>query len=228
VTFGDLGFENAYDLTSATVCVENIDLNFQKNSGNNPPAYYTNGKAARIYKGNSMSIYAGGATITKVVFTFAQNCTPTFDAGNYDATTTTWEGEATTLTLSNEASSQVRIQTMVVYYSAASGAGANIEGNVLKGAAEDIQAAGKYVLAKPEGAEKAGFYKAETGTIKAGKAYLEVESSVKAFFFAGDDATGIANVEKAVEDGAIYNLAGQRVNKAQKGIYIINGKKVLK
>lgn len=26
----------------------------------------------------------------------------------------------------------------------------------------------------------------------------------------------------------IYNLAGQRVNKAQKGIYIINGKKVLK
>jgi hypothetical protein len=117
---------------------------------------------------------------------------------------------------------------MVVYYSAASAAGGNIEGNVLKGAAEDIQAAGKYVLAKPEGAEKAGFYKAEAGTIKAGKAYLELESDVKAFFFAGDDATGIANVEKVVEDGAIYNLAGQRVNKAQKGIYIINGKKVLK
>ena len=29
------------------------------------------------------------------------------------------------------------------------------------------------------------------------------------------------------ENGAIYNLAGQRVSKAQKGIYIINGKKVV-
>ena len=29
-------------------------------------------------------------------------------------------------------------------------------------------------------------------------------------------------------DGAIYNLAGQRVSKAEKGIYIVNGKKVLK
>ena len=28
-------------------------------------------------------------------------------------------------------------------------------------------------------------------------------------------------------DGAIYNLAGQRVSKAQKGIYIQDGKKVL-
>ncbi len=98
--------------------------------------------------------------------------------------------------------------------------------NDLKGAAESIEAAGKYILAKPEG-EPAGFYKATTGTIKAGKAYLEVASDVKAFIFGADDATGINAVEKANENGPIYNIAGQRLNKMQKGINIVNGKKVL-
>ena len=179
-----------------------------------------------------MSIYAGGATITKVVFTYSSDVTPTFDTGNYDATTNTWEGEATTLTVLNAytTNTQIRIKSMVVYYSAASGAAENIEGNVLKGAAEDIEAAGKYVLAQVD--EKVGFFKATTGTIKAGKAYLESAFGVKGFIFAEDEAigeaTGIANVEKTVENGAIYNLAGQRISKMQKGINIINGKKILK
>ena len=194
--------------------------------------YTSGGGTARIYKGNSMSIYAGGATITKVVFTYSSDVTPTFDTGNYDATTNTWEGEATTLTVLNAytTNTQIRIKSMVVYYSAASGAAENIEGNVLKGAAEDIEAAGKYVLAQVD--EKVGFFKATTGTIKAGKAYLESAFGVKGFIFAEDEAigeaTGIANVEKTVENGAIYNLAGQRISKMQKGINIINGKKILK
>ena len=90
--------------------------------------------------------------------------------------------------------------------------------------------AGKYILAKPEG-QPAGFYLAETGTIQAGKAYLDVPGvDVKAFFFAGEDATGISEIakEEATENGAIYNLAGQRISKMQKGINIVNGKKVLK
>ena len=73
-----------------------------------------------------------------------------------------------------------------------------------------------------------GFYLADGGTIKAGKAYLESESGVKAFYFTGEDATSIADIEKTVENGAIYNLAGQRVGKMQKGINIVNGKKILK
>ena len=103
---------------------------------------------------------------------------------------------------------------------------AKVEGNVLKGAAEDVAASGKYILADVD--DKVGFYKATTGTIKAGKAYLEVTSDVKAFYFAGDDATGISNVENVQnENGIIYNLAGQRLKKMQKGINIMNGKKIL-
>ena len=40
--------------------------------------------------------------------------------------------------------------------------------------------------------------------------------------------TGIQGVVKAtIDDGIIYNLAGQRVNNPQKGIYIKNGKKII-
>ena len=44
-----------------------------------------------------------------------------------------------------------------------------------------------------------------------------------------DDATGISEIEnmRKAENEAIFNLAGQRVMKAQKGLYIVNGKKTL-
>ena len=100
--------------------------------------------------------------------------------------------------------------------------------NELKGAAVDTDADGTmYILAKD--GDKVGFYKA-TGTIPAGKAYYQSTSGVKAFFFEGeDDPTGIdnLNVNDNLND-VIYNLAGQRIQKMQKGINIINNKKVLR
>jgi hypothetical protein len=113
-----------------------------------------------------------------------------------------------------------------VYEFAIAAEAAPIEDNDLKGTLEPIEAAGKYILAKPEG-EEIGFYQATTGNIAAGKAYLDVASDIKGFLFSEDGATGIANVEKAAENGPIYNLAGQRLSKVQKGINIVNGKKVL-
>jgi len=99
--------------------------------------------------------------------------------------------------------------------------------NSLVGADADVTADGsQYILAKTD-AEGVGFYKA-TGTIPAGKAYFQSTSSVKAFFFEGDDATGINNINNNLNaNDAIYNIAGQRLQKKQKGINIINGKKVL-
>ena len=44
----------------------------------------------------------------------------------------------------------------------------------------------------------------------------------------GNTATGIQNVRVTEMNGLVYNLTGQRVGKpTQKGIYLINGKKVL-
>ena len=102
--------------------------------------------------------------------------------------------------------------------------------NELKGTEMDIEAGGEYVLAQPEG-EEIGFYKATTGIIKAGKAYLELPvAGVKAFFFNGEEETAINDLTPVLSEGegVVYNLAGQRINKLQKGINIVGGKKVLK
>ena len=101
-----------------------------------------------------------------------------------------------------------------------------VQSNLI-GAATDIEAAGKYVLAQPEN-EKVGFYLADKGTIAAGKAYIVLPTTeVKAFYFAEEGATGIANVNVNDNQAVIYNMAGQRISKLQKGINIVNGKKVL-
>ena len=70
-------------------------------------------------------------------------------------------------------------------------------------------------------------------TIKPYRAYIQIDqsSAVKAlnFFVDDDEATGIDNLN--VDDnlnGVIYNVAGQRLNKVQKGINIVNGKKILR
>ena len=108
-----------------------------------------------------------------------------------------------------------------------------ITNNALKGTLEPIEATGKYVLAKPAG-EEVGFYLANSGSIAACKAYVETNSDVKGFIFKFDDvATGIENLNTQsstlnTQNTSIYNLAGQRLQKMQKGINIVNGKKILK
>ena len=100
----------------------------------------------------------------------------------------------------------------------------------LKGTAEPLVADGtQYVLAEKDGV--IGFYQAQAGTtIPAGKAYIEyVGAGVKGFFF--DGATGI-DLTPALSQregaSAIFDLSGRRVEKPVKGMYIINGKKILK
>ena len=104
--------------------------------------------------------------------------------------------------------------------------------NNLQGTETDTEADGTmYVLAEVDG--KVGFYKASKGTtIAAGKAYYQnAGAQVKAFYFAEEDATGISTIDNgqlAIDNEPIYNLAGQRISKMQKGINIVNGKKILK
>lgn len=109
--------------------------------------------------------------------------------------------------------------------------------NMLKPASEKMTEGFKfYKLAYDNYTEKTGlgFYwgAAEGGafTVKPGLAYLAVPqaqaANVKGFSFDGTQ-TGINGVEATTAKGAIYNLNGQRVEKAQRGIYIQNGKKFI-
>ena len=74
-----------------------------------------------------------------------------------------------------------------------------------------------------------GFYKVATdATVPAGKAYLKVSAGVRDFLaFAEGETDGIQSLRETAEEGAVYNLAGQRVQKAQRGIYVKNGRKVV-
>jgi hypothetical protein len=111
---------------------------------------------------------------------------------------------------------------------------AEITNNELVAATAAVTADGtQYCLAQIDGV--VGFYKVDSGLpIPAGKAYLVVTSSAgqaKAFYGFDDDATGIETIDNGqltTDNGVIYNLAGQRLQKMQRGINIVNGKKILK
>lgn len=93
-----------------------------------------------------------------------------------------------------------------------------------------------YILTKPEG-KSVGFYRANKNNVAVGKAYLRIPKATEArqFTFIGFDGnsetTGIS--EKGMVNSDIfatvpaYNLQGQRVNTPAKGLYIVNGKKVV-
>ncbi len=104
------------------------------------------------------------------------------------------------------------------------------EVNLLTGVLEDTAApVGSYVLQEQE---TVGFFEVvaeDPITVPAGHAYLTIEgATAPAFFFTQEDyETGINKVVAETND-AIYNLAGQRLSKMQKGINIVGGKKVLK
>lgn len=68
-------------------------------------------------------------------------------------------------------------------------------------------------------------------SIKGFRAYFDLpgDAAVKEIIFV-DGTTGINSPDSAPvnSEGVVYNLVGQRLNKAQKGINITNGKKILK
>lgn len=68
-------------------------------------------------------------------------------------------------------------------------------------------------------------------TVPAGKAYLlasDVPTEARSLgFLFGDETTAISAVGKDVSNGVFYNLNGQRVDSPKKGLYIVNGKKVI-
>lgn len=115
-----------------------------------------------------------------------------------------------------------------------------VDGNLLSGTANDTYVAGDaYVLAAKNGV--VGLYKAELnkdangaeGTThflnNANKAYLPVSSNAPMFSLErGEGTTSIENAPLTIDNVVIYDLTGRRVEKMEKGIYIVNGKKIIK
>ncbi len=93
-----------------------------------------------------------------------------------------------------------------------------------------------YVLNK--GGNGIGFYKLKsTGTIGAHKAYLTYSgATAREYFLFDEETTGLKDVRGQKEDdgeyqssvrGDYYDLQGRKVAQPAKGLYIVNGKKVV-
>lgn len=84
--------------------------------------------------------------------------------------------------------------------------------------------------------QKVGFYKYTGTTLAPFRAYFTVAeltallAGANGFSINFDDlTTGVSGVEVQTEStGSVYDLAGRKVTKATKGLYIINGKKVIR
>ena len=90
---------------------------------------------------------------------------------------------------------------------------------------------GSYILTKKD--DVVAFRKADgsTNTVEANRAYLTATGASAPMLSInfGGGTTGISDVKSQMEEGRgeYYNLNGQRVAQPNKGLYIINGKKVI-
>ena len=89
-----------------------------------------------------------------------------------------------------------------------------------------------YVLVNNDGTPEFQCLDMNGATIPAGKAYLNAPAAGARLKFVFDDdntTTGISNLGNVhrMMDRGTYNLNGQRVDARQKGVYIVNGKKVV-
>ncbi len=99
---------------------------------------------------------------------------------------------------------------------------------LLTGVYEPTDITSGYVLQNLD--NKVAFYLVDSEiTVPANRCYLTAPAgSVKALAFPDGTLTSISEIQAADEKAVIYDLSGRRVSKATKGIYIINGKKVIK
>ena len=111
--------------------------------------------------------------------------------------------------------------------------GDNLVGNLLIGVTTntEVKAATDYVLTEKNNVAVFAQTGVNAATVSAGHAYLRVSAAkarTRTIGIGGEGTTGIEN--RFVDDNeqaeeVIYNLGGQRVKNAAKGLFIINGKK---
>ena len=111
---------------------------------------------------------------------------------------------------------------------------AEVTGNELlvsDGNATTDDANAVYALASKGEPAVVGFYKVKAGVkVPAGKCYLSVALTSAPDFlgFGGDDTTGIETIDNSqFTIDNVYDLQGRRVAQPTKGLYIVNGKKVI-
>ena len=240
--FNDTNNDVYYNEENGNYTVYQLNLN-EANTKYEVPANVTakNVSMTRTLKAGVWNTFCSPVAIAKSNFSAAKELTDvTANGNNYSMTFTDVEGKVleagkpymvqVSESKSSLTASDVAVAAAGTSTSSETFNGLTFTGNFTNGNAP----LGSFIISNNV------FYLVDTDTntdgisevaLKAFRGYITTASNVKALTFDfDDDATGISLMEDGrsqMEDGAIYNLAGQRIQKMQKGINIVNGKKVM-
>lgn len=215
-----------YTFTAKKNCILRVEGVYAFNFSTNPNVYFTQDVDVTANEGATGEYWA----------TY-YNGTTSFTA---DENTTVFQAalSGNQLTMTEVANREIPAGKAVILKSSSSSitltpatTTATLDGNALQGTATELTNPGNaYVLNK--GTNGVGFYKLQAGkTIGANKAYLTYSGSGAPSFlnFVEGNVTGIEmpKAETTNNDAEVYDLQGRRVANPTKGLYIVNGKKVV-
>ena len=243
------GSENTITINNdktASIAVGDYKLQYNPNSGNGRFAYYSSTqKLVYLYKLTANVTYSDFCTNIATTITIGETGWATFcsdkaldfEGSSVEAYIVTGnEGNAITKTKVTKAPAGTGLlvtgTTGDVKVIAEADA---ISGNKLTGvltATTVTQGTGSnvnYVLVADNGKAVFQWIGTVDANVPAGKAYLTIENGPTESRLFIDDTTDIRSITngQSVNDNAIYDLSGRRVENPTKGIYIMNGKKVV-
>ena len=229
------------DVTGTDSWVEKT-VNLKNAAGNVVITFATTSANTRIRVDDILLVATPTATITDAGYaTFSNENALDFSA-NQALTVYTATDNGTSVKLNEVTTKKVPANTPVVLKGDAGNYPATIISSADALGANDLRIsngstataeANIYVLANKT-SNGVGFYKwAGTSSLSAGKIYLQAKATSTGAPFLGFDAdgetTGISSLTPALSqgEGVYYDLSGRRVAQPTKGLYIVNGKKVL-
>ena len=114
IDLSTLGLTNGSVISSTITMPDEATVTFDKGTNSNAPTYYDKTKGVRVYANNTITI-TGKSTIAKVVFTCDSNSGTDY-VGNTTATVTFNGNTAVYTNASENAGTQLRVQTITIYY----------------------------------------------------------------------------------------------------------------
>ena len=231
--------DNTVTITGVTASMTALNITFSNSTSSN----------VRI--DNIVLSYSNTIRTEKVVVTAAEYATyysaaNALDFSGTGITVYTATDNETSVSLNEVTSGKVPAGTAVVLYKeGADGTPVNVPVATSAAAVEgtnDLHVVGEggltgedniYVLAKKNG--KVGFYLWDkTATLNEGKIYLQGKATYGAREFLGFDDNGTTSINEELgmkndefANAPVFNLNGQRVSQPTKGLYIVDGRKVV-
>jgi hypothetical protein len=226
ITFKDLGYDNAAEVT--TVTSGDVTLTFDKGTNSLPPKYYSTGSGVRTYANNTITFAVPeGNSITKVEFTVAgtgyslKNSTVSEGTlADAEAVNSTWTGAANSFVLTSGGTT--RIQVIAVTY-------AVLSDNFVATPTFSVKGGTYYDAQSVEltQADADAIYYTLDGTTPTtastkyeGAITVAETTTIKAIAVKGENASEVVEAEYVIEKRAEANSIAEA--KEQEGEFVIN------